>query len=166
MTENEIILQFIKLLNEKQEILTMVNEIYFHQGKYVDFKYSINFRELLLDIITQENGKEFIIPRNILLQKLWKNIDLSLCNFDHLHFIYNDLNERDLIELLVEELKIHSINLYDVVRDCRVKYKLNEFDTLCFIKEFLVKTNNNNIDIILENIFVYNENYIISKLEE
>ncbi|MGN0929298.1 MAG: hypothetical protein ACI4N3_01520 [Alphaproteobacteria bacterium] len=164
MTENEIILQFIKLLNEKQEILTMANEIYFHQGKYVNFKYSINFRELLLDIITQENGKEFIIPRDIFLQKLWKNIDLSLCNFNHLHFVYNDLNERDLIELLEEELKIRSINLCDVVKDCRIKYKLNEFDALCFIKEFLVKININNIDMILEKIFVYNESYIIFKL--
>ena len=166
MSENEIILQFIKLLNEKQEILTMANEIYFHQGKFVDFKYSLNFEELLLDIITQENGKEFMIPENILLQRLWKNIDLSLCNLNHLHFVYNDFNEIDLIELLKEELKIHSINLCDVVKNCRDKYKLNEFDILCFVKEFLVEINNNNIDMILEKIFVYNENYVIFKMEK
>lgn len=70
MQEKDVISNLIVLLEKNINIIELANNIFYRQKEFSGFNYSTEFREVLLDIITQEEGEEFKIPVSNLIAKL------------------------------------------------------------------------------------------------
>ncbi|GEM_PF-3676328 len=68
--EKDVISNLIVLLEKNIDVIELANNIFYRQKEFSGFNYSTEFREVLLDIITQEEGEEFKIPVSNLIAKL------------------------------------------------------------------------------------------------
>jgi len=70
MQEKDVVSYLIRLLKKDMDIIDVANDIFYRQKEFADFNYSTEFRDVLLDIITQDEGSEFKIPKIELIEKL------------------------------------------------------------------------------------------------
>ena len=165
MLERDVILKLIHLLRENKNIVSIANDIFFYHGVYSDFKYSDKFRGILLDIITQEEGKEFIISKEELLKKLHlllaenKNSTISTTELKILKEIFdtgfvssNNITglayacSNDMNDLLIELYKYENMTTND-----DIKFKISRCIHKLEGDEFL-SDKPTNLGIVLEDI--------------